>query len=169
MKVILTHEQADMDALASQLGAWLLWPDAGVTVSLLHAGAMVVAGLGWGIYSMAGRKAGDPLVSSMANIVLAAPAGLLFAAALPSEGVGLSPDGVALAVVSGAVASGLGYALWYTILPALDATIAAVAQLTVPVLAMLGGALILGEYPELAALGAGAIVLGGVAISVLRR
>jgi drug/metabolite transporter (DMT)-like permease len=148
---------------------WLLWPDAGAAVSLPHAGAMVLAGAGWGIYSLAGRAARDPLVATMANFVLAAPAGLLFAAALPSVPTGVAPNGVALAVLSGAVASGLGYALWYSVLPKLSGTVAAVAQLTVPVIAMLGGALVLGEVPSLGALGAGAVVLAGVAVSVLRR
>jgi drug/metabolite transporter (DMT)-like permease len=74
---------------------------------------------------------------------------------------------VALAVVSGAVTSGLGYALWYTVLPQLGAARAAVAQLTVPVIAALGGAVLLAEVPGLLFWLASAFVLGGVALASL--
>jgi drug/metabolite transporter (DMT)-like permease len=72
-----------------------------------------------------------------------------------------------LAVLSGAVTSGLGYALWYRVLPDLPSSVAAVAQLTVPVIAMVGGVLLLGETLGLPLIVAGAVVLGGVALSVL--
>jgi drug/metabolite transporter (DMT)-like permease len=80
-----------------------------------------------------------------------------------------APDatGVALAVVSGAVTSGLGYALWYAILPALGAARAAVAQLTVPVIAALGGAVLLAELPGLRFWVASVFILGGVALASL--
>ena len=77
--------------------------------------------------------------------------------------------GVVLALVSGIVTSGMGYALWYAVLPRLAASVAAVAQLTVPVIAVAGGALFLSEPVPLALVAACALVLGGVALSVLAR
>jgi drug/metabolite transporter (DMT)-like permease len=79
----------------------------------------------------------------------------------------VTPAGLWLAVLSGAVTSGLGYALWYRILPALGASRAAVAQLTVPLLAALGGILLLHEPLTLRFVLAAALVLGGVALAVL--
>jgi drug/metabolite transporter (DMT)-like permease len=126
---------------------------------------MAVAGVGWGLYSLAGRGAADPLAATAWNFLLSVPLvlplGLMAGVAAP-DGVG-----VALAVVSGAVTSGLGYALWYAVLPALGAARAAVAQLTVPVLAALGGAVLLAEVPGLWFWLATALVLGGVAVASL--
>jgi drug/metabolite transporter (DMT)-like permease len=99
-----------------------------------------------------------------ANFVLAAPVGLIVFALLPD---GVTPQGAALACLSGIVTSGLGYALWYTVLPRLDAALAAVAQLTVPVIALAGGLVFLGEAMTLRFGVASALVLGGVALSVL--
>lgn len=81
----------------------------------------------------------------------------------------MSPAGFALAVLSGAVTSGLGYALWYAVLPGLQPSVAAVVQLSVPVFAMGCGALLLAEPPGSHALIASALVLGGVAVSVVPR
>ncbi|EPX79576.1 DMT family transporter [Salipiger mucosus] len=149
--------------------SWLLWPGADAVVSLRHGLTMAAAGLGWGVYSLAGRKARDPLFSTAANFVLAAPLGLFIGAVVvpsPSDIV-MTGAGIVLAVVSGAVTSGLGYALWYSVLPQLPGTVAAVAQLTVPVIAALGGVIVLGEGVSPALLAAAGLVLGGVAISVL--
>jgi drug/metabolite transporter (DMT)-like permease len=122
---------------------------------------MAVAGLGWGVYSLAGRGAADPLAATAWNFLLSVPLvlplGLVAGVAAP-DGVG-----VALAVVSGAVTSGLGYALWYAVLPRLGAARAAVAQLSVPVVAALGGAVLLAELPGLRFWLAAVLVLGGVA------
>ncbi len=126
---------------------------------------MAVAGLGWGIYSLVGRGAVDPLAATAWNFLLSVPLVLALGAA-----VGVArPDavGVLLAVVSGAVTSGLGYALWYAVLPRLGAARAAVAQLTVPVIAALGGAVLLAELPGLRFWLASALVLGGVALASL--
>lgn len=157
-------------ALAFAGLAWLLWPGAGSAVSPLHGLAMLAAGLGWGIYSLAGRKARDPLVATAANFLLAAPLGLLAALALPG-GTGLAPTpaGLALAVTSGVLTSGLGYALWYHVLPQITGSAAAVAQLTVPVLAMAGGMLALAEPLTAQFALASVVVLGGVALSLVAR
>ena len=150
--------------------AWLLWPGAAEPVSPLHGALMAVAGIAWGVYSLAGRAARDPLRATAANFVLAAPAGLVVVALwawrtpLHADAVGLG-----LAILSGAVTSGLGYALWYRVLPRLAPSVAAVAQLTVPVIALAGGAALLGEALSLAILAPAAVVLAGVALSVLPR
>jgi len=150
---------------------WMLWPGAGPQVSPAHGLAMAAAGLGWGVYSLAGRRAGDALQATAANFTLAAPIGVALGLAMQAGGPVPHPDraGIALAILSGAITSGLGYALWYRVLPSLPASVAAVAQLTVPVIAIAGGVLFLGERPEAQTLLAGALVLGGVALSVLPR
>ncbi len=126
---------------------------------------MALAGLGWGIYSLAGRGTADPLAATAWNFLLSVPLvlplGLAVGVAAPNA------TGLALAVVSGAVTSGLGYALWYAILPRLGAARAAVAQLTVPLLAAIGGAVILAEWPGLWFWLASLLVLGGVALASL--
>lgn len=128
-------------------------------------GLMAVAGVGWGFYSLAGRGAADPLVATAWNFLMSVPPvlvlGLVAGVARPDR------MGIALAVVSGAVTSGLGYALWYAVLPRLGAARAAVAQLTVPVIAALGGALLLRELPGPRFWGAAVLVLGGVALASL--
>jgi drug/metabolite transporter (DMT)-like permease len=134
-------------------------------VALVPLVLMAVAGIGWGIYSLAGRGAADPLAATAWNFILSVPLvlplGLVAGVALPGG------TGIALAVVSGAVTSGLGYALWYAILPSLGAARAAVAQLTVPVIAALGGAVLLAEVPGLRFWLATVLVLGGVALASL--
>ena len=98
--------------------AWMLWPAGAVQVSPAHAAMMAAAGIGWGIYSLAGRGGGDPLQGTAANFVLAAPAGLVLGLVLgPGAAAMPGASGVGLAVLSGAVTSGLGYALWYAVLP----------------------------------------------------
>jgi len=149
---------------------WLLWPGAGPPLSPLHEALMAAAGVAWGLYSLAGRRAGDALQATAANFLLAAPAGVALWVGLPGAGSGAAGmQGIALAVVSGAVTSGMGYALWYRILPRLPASVAAVAQLTVPVIAMAGGTALLGEALTAEILMAAVLVLGGVGLSVLPR
>jgi len=149
--------------------AWLLWPGAGPQISVPHGLMMAAAGVGWGIYSLTGRLNTDALQATAANFILAAPLGLLIGFALPlgPQGTLLGTEGIILAIISGAVTSGLGYALWYRVLPGLASSVAAVAQLTVPVIAMAGGMLFLGESLSLQFILASVLVLGGVAISVL--
>ncbi|MEL7256046.1 MAG: DMT family transporter [Pseudomonadota bacterium] len=149
--------------------AWLLWPVEGSgQVSALHGLLMALAGFGWGIYSLAGRLSKDALQATAANFILAVPLGALIGFALPGEALAIAPTGLWLAILCGAITSGVGYAMWYQVLPQLQASVAAVAQLTVPVIAMLGGVVLLGEVLSLQALLASALVLGGVAVSVLR-
>jgi drug/metabolite transporter (DMT)-like permease len=139
----------------------LLAPGGGV-VSPVDVVLMALAGLGWGIYSLVGRGAGDALLATTVNFSLAVP----FALVVLMLGDNGSPQGrgVWLAVISGAVTSGLGYALWYRLLPQLGAVRASVAQLTVPVLAAAGG-LLLGEGISLRFVVSALLVLGGVALA----
>lgn len=148
---------------------WLFWPDAGNVISLPHGVLMAAAGFGWGIYSLAGRGAHDPLGVTAANFVMAVPPALILTALLPAAAGRVPADatGIGLALVSGVVTSGLGYALWYAILPALGATRAGVAQLSAPIIAALGGAVLLAEAPALRFWLAAVLVLGGVALASL--
>lgn len=147
---------------------WLLWPAGAVQVPVIGAVAMGLAGIGWGIYSLVGRRAGDPLAATAANFLLAAPiiAGLPFVLPVQLDPTPIRLGGVGLAVLSGAVTSGLGYALWYSVLPRLAASVAGLVQLSVPVIAVLAGALLLGEGAGVRTIGAGAVVLGGIAIGL---
>ncbi|KCZ88325.1 DMT family transporter [Hyphomonas johnsonii] len=146
---------------------WLLWPSGGAAPDLLGAGLMLAAAIGWGIYSLIGRGSTDPTGDTAANFIFAVPLALLaLCVTLPAP---LTPTGIALAVTSGVVMSGLGYALWYTVLPRLSSATAAIAQLSVPVIAALGGITLLGEAVSLRFLVASALVLGGIAISLVRK
>ncbi|AMY68214.1 DMT family transporter [Frigidibacter mobilis] len=147
--------------------AVLAAPGMGAAPDPMGAALMAAAAVGWGLYSLAGRRAGDPLAATAGNFVLALPLALLVLLALPG-GERVTGAGLAAAMVSGAVTSGLGYALWYAVLPRLAASVAAVAQLTVPVLAALAGAALLAELPGPRFWAAAALVIAGVLLSVLR-
>ncbi len=132
---------------------------------------MALAGASWGVYSLRGRGTHDPVATSAENFLRAAPlAAVLSLLVLLLPGAELRPDGLgmAYAAFSGAVTSGLGYVVWYTVLPSLPATSAATVQLSVPVLAALGGVVFVGEPLTLRLLLASAAILGGMAL-VLRR
>jgi drug/metabolite transporter (DMT)-like permease len=143
--------------------AWLVWPVGEVALPVLATLAMLAAALGWGVYSLVGRKATDPLAETAANFVLAAPLCAFVLFAWPGAAVEMTAPGVALAVLSGAVTSGLGYALWYAVLPRLEASVSGLVQLSVPVIAMVGGVLLLGEAVSLRMVGAALVTLGGIA------
>lgn len=144
----------------------LLWPGGAVSIPLAGAASMGVAGAAWGAYTLLGQKETDALAATAGNFALAVPMVLpLLLIAVP---VPVPVGGVALAVVSGAVTSGLGYALWYRVLPRLDTTVAAVAQLSVPVIAVAAGLVLLAEPVTSRAVLAGALVLGGIGLSLLR-
>jgi drug/metabolite transporter (DMT)-like permease len=132
---------------------------------------MITAGASWGAYSLAGKRASDPLAANARGFLWATPLGLLlgFARAATGAPVALGARGVALAIVSGAVTSALGYAIWYRALRGLSATQAAIVQLAVPVLAGLGAVAILGERPSERLLVSAVAVLGGVALVLSRR
>lgn len=143
---------------------------------LLGALAMLGAGVAWGAYSLRGRGGADPLAVTAGNFARALPLALVplgLVAVAAGTGSPFAPHasvrGLALAAASGGLASGIGYAIWYAALPRLTATRAAVVQLTVPVIAALGGVLWLGEIvtPRLAL--STVAILGGVALGLRRR
>ena len=146
--------------------AWMVWPTHGVEVDPRAALFMGAAAFGWAVYSLNGRRTKDPLAATAASFFIAAPicglAVLLFSDDVPTSGTGLL-----LALVSGAVTSGLGYALWYAVLPRLTATAASLTQPSVPVIVLLGGTVLLGEAVAPATMLAAALVLGGVALGAL--
>lgn len=145
--------------------ALLLWPAAGAGLHLGGAALMAVAALGWGVYSLAGRQVSNPLGDTAANFVLALPFALAALAFVPLQA---SATGTGLAIVSGALTSGLGYALWYSLLPKLQTSTAAVAQLSVPVIAAAGGWALLQEPFTLRLALAGLLVIGGIALASRR-
>ena len=148
--------------------AFLLWPGGAAAPDALGGLLMAAAGVGWGLYSLAGRGPRDPLAETAANFTLAAPLALVPLVLIPDLAAP-RPSGILLAVLSGAVTSGLGYALWYRVLPRLAPSLAAVAQLTVPVIAAAGGVALLGEAPSARFALATVLVLGGVGLSIAAR
>lgn len=140
--------------------------------SLQGSALMVLAGLGWGGYSLVGRGASRPLRATAGNFLRASPFALAFAATVfgpKLEGMHWSSAGLAWSAASGALASGLGYALWYAALAHLSGVHAAVVQLSVPLLAAIGGLLFLSESPSTRLVVAAGGILGGVGLTVLGR
>src|SRR5882724_11627519 len=133
----------------------------------LDASFMLLAGLAWGIYSLRGRRSKDALTDTAGNFVRAAPGALLMSIFLPVHRFA-DLDGIVLAALSGSVASGLGYAAWYTALPKIGAIAAANAQLAVPVIAALAGVLLFNEPITTRLVLSSMLVLGGSAVAVRR-
>ena len=126
---------------------------------------MLGAGVAWGVYSLRGKRGGDPTAATAGNFLRAVPFALALSAILLNS-TRLDPAGIGYAVVSGAITSGLGYVIWYWALPGLKAASAATVQLSVPVLAAAGGILLLSEPLTLRFLLASTAVLGGIALVV---
>lgn len=127
---------------------------------------MLAAGVAWGVYSLRGRGGGDPLQVTAGNFLRAAPVALLLCLAFRDR-LAVDAAGALYALASGAIASGMGYAIWYSVLPALKSTSAANLQLSVPVLAAVGGIVFLGEAVSVRLLLASAGILGGIAMVIL--
>jgi drug/metabolite transporter (DMT)-like permease len=129
---------------------------------------MAVAGAAWGVYSLIGRRSGDPIAATAGTFVRLAPA-TLAVSALTWPSAHVSPGGLGLALLSGIVTSGGGYIVWYQTLRSLRATRAAVLQLSVPALAAIGGTLVLAEPVTLRLVTAAVLILGGIAASIAFR
>lgn len=127
---------------------------------------MLGAGAAWGIYSLRGQRGGDSLKVTAGNFARAVPMALILSLLLMAR---TSPDpaGVGYAFLSGALTSGVGYAIWYTALPSLKSTTAATVQLSVPILAAIGGIFFLGEPLTPRLLIASVAIIGGIALVVL--
>jgi drug/metabolite transporter (DMT)-like permease len=129
---------------------------------------MIGAGVAWGVYSLRGKGAGDPKRVTAGNFMRAVPITLVLSVfTLSLATVDLA--GLYYAVASGALASGMGYAIWYTVLPELKNTSAASVQLSVPVIAALGGIVFLNEPVTLRLILASVAILGGIALVIVQK
>lgn len=146
---------------------WLLAPGVNAPPA---AGAllMALAGIAWGVYSLRGRNASDPLLSTSANFSLSL-AGVMVLVAITTYNAELTHRGIALAVLSGAVTSGLGYVIWYAALNYLTPMRAAIVQLSVPAIAAVGGIFLLNEPVSIRLATSTALVLGGIWVALSRK
>lgn len=140
-----------------------LWPGPGGVADPIGAVLMVFAGLGWAAYTIVGRRAHDPLAATSANFLLCLPMVLIL---LVGTSLRFSFTGVALGILCGGLTSGLGYALWYSVLPKLNGATAAIVQLSVPIIAIFAGALFLGEGVSAVLILSAGFVVGGIAFAI---
>ncbi|MGF1581232.1 MAG: DMT family transporter [Gemmataceae bacterium] len=129
---------------------------------------MLTAGVSWGLYSLRGRGVGDPTKVTAGNFLLTVPIAVLVTPLMVRQ-PNLDLVGIAYATASGGLASGIGYAIWYTALPSLRATTAATVQLSVPVLTAVGAFVLLGEPITLRVILASVAILGGIALVILNK
>ena len=129
---------------------------------------MMCAGIAWGFYTLRGKGSNNPLADTTGNFVRAVPMIALVSLPFLSQ-IHLSNKGFLLAALSGAIASGLGYSVWYAALKFHTATRAAILQLSVPALAAIGGVIFLAETISVRLLSATALILGGIALAILGR
>jgi drug/metabolite transporter (DMT)-like permease len=132
---------------------------------LLGAALMIISGFAWGFFSIRGKGTGDPVLVITGSFVRAAPFAILLSIVMFSS-ASLNPAGIGFAVLSGALTSGVGYILWYTVLRGLTMTGAATVQLTVPMIAAAGGVVLLGEPVSLRLVLASIAIIGGVAFAL---
>ena len=138
----------------------------GVTTPPLHSSLlMLIAGLAWGVYSILGKQASNPLAVTAGNFMRTVPITLVLSMLFLKQ-FNLDIEGVVFALLSGALASGVGYAIWYSALPFLQATHAATVQLSVPVIAAFGGILLLAEPISLRLIIASVAIIGGIALVI---
>lgn len=126
---------------------------------------MAVAGIAWGVYSVLGKGSADPIRDTARNFLAGVPV-VLLVSCLWMASFHVSTKGILLAALSGGLASGIGYVLWYTVLPKLRSTQAAAVQLSVPILAATGGVLLVGEALPPRTLIAGTAILTGIALTI---
>jgi drug/metabolite transporter (DMT)-like permease len=141
---------------------YLVWP--GVAAPPAWGSVlMAMAGVAWGVYSLRGRGVADPIGATARNFIWALPLGLGLSLVSAADAQ-LQRTGVVLAIASGAISSGIGYAIWYAALPQLGALRAAAVQLAVPLIAALGGVSLLAEALTARLVLASAAILGGIAL-----
>ncbi|MGU3522919.1 DMT family transporter [Enterobacteriaceae bacterium C23F] len=151
-------------ALAVAGIGYLLLPGAG-SPPLIPAATMVLSGVGWAAYSIAGKSVNNATAATAGSFILATPLAIILSLVL-HQSAHADASGVLLALVSGGLTSGAAYALWYAIVPSLTASTASTVQLSVPCLSALGGALFLGEPLSLPLLVSTATVIAGIAIAI---
>jgi drug/metabolite transporter (DMT)-like permease len=154
-------------ALAGLIG--LVLP--GLSAPPLHAAILMTgAGIAWGIYSIRGKASINPLLVSASNFLLTVPLAVSLAAlAALTHGLNIDLFGIGLALASGSLTSAIGYLIWYAVLPELSAMNAATIQLSAPVLAAIGGVLLLSETMTLRLVLASIAILGGIALVIRQR
>jgi len=136
--------------------------------SLVGLVVMALAGIAWGMYSLAGAKSTHALETTGSNFIRCLPFGLiLMAVFMPTAR--LTFEGVSYALASGALASGIGYAIWYQVLPKLDSSVAAVCQLCVPIIAAFGGVLLVAEPITSHLLLSSIAILGGMLLVIVGK
>ncbi len=132
---------------------------------LLGSFLMAVAGIAWGFYTLRGKGSSDPIGQTAGNFLIAVPFGI--AAAIPFlSSVSISYEGAFWAILSGAIASGIGYSIWYAALRGHTSSSAAIVQLSVPVIAAIGGLVLVAEAITLRLIIASALVLGGIGLAL---
>jgi drug/metabolite transporter (DMT)-like permease len=131
------------------------------------AAFMIAAGIAWAGYSLLGRGTSDPAAATAGNFLRAVPFAAALSLAVASR-TSVDHTGALYAVASGAVTSGLGYVVWYAVLPSFKAATAAVIQLSVPAIAALGGVILLAEPLSNRLMIASVTILGGIALTILR-
>lgn len=141
---------------------FLLLPNS-TTPPIFDAMLMATAGIAWGAYSILGKYAPHPTKTAAQSFILSLPFTLVLSL-LFIESINLDNQGVVYAVISGAITSGLGYALWYRVLPRLKSTVAASAQLSVPAITAIGGAFFVGEAITYQLMFITIVILGGIAL-----
>ena len=135
---------------------------------LIGSVLMLASGVAWGVYSLRGKGSGDATRITAGNFLRAVPMAAAVSL-ITINGASLDTAGISYAIASGALASGIGYSIWYSVLPALKATSASTVQLSVPVIAALGGVLFLGEAVTLRLVLASVAILGGIALVIVNR
>ncbi|XQW85293.1 DMT family transporter [Thalassotalea piscium] len=136
--------------------------------SMIGAVLMVVSGASWGMYTLVGQGSKRPLIDTCYNFVRTIPF-VLILCLLTYDQLEFTNQGVLLAILSGAITSGVGYAIWYLVLPSLATTQAAVLQLTVPIIAALGGVIFVSEPITLRLFISSVFVLGGIALVIFAK
>ena len=146
---------------------YLVFP--GLTAPPLASSAlMATAGISWGFYTLRGKASANPLADTTGNFLRAVPM-IVFVWLFFLAQIHLSQKGIFLAVLSGAIASGIGYSVWYSVLKFHTATRAAILQLAVPALAAIGGVIFLAETISLRLVSATVLILGGIALAIFGR
>jgi len=146
---------------------WLLIPGIEAPPAV-GAMLMALAGIGWGVYSIRGRNETNALVSTCSNFVYSM-AFVIVLTAIMYTSADITNRGVILAVISGALTSGVGYVIWYAALNYLSAMQAALVQLSVPAIAAAGGVILLAEPVSLRLLTSGALILGGISLALIQK
>jgi len=147
--------------------AWILWPKEDFELDYGGVGFMILSGVGWGLFCVIGRGSKTPLDDITSSFVRCLPVAVLLMVFGDTDGYVWSVPGALTAVVAGALTSGMGYALWYFLLPFIPTAVAATTQLSVPPIAMAMGAIFLDEDVILEVALGSVVVLGGIGLSAV--